>query len=242
MQPWFHPSPGISRLIEASIILSWEHSLPHQFRLEKSRGSSLNLISSLIQNTKADSECAQSFGAVNWLSGVINGHYWCMWIKSSILMTMEWSLQKSAPGLGRLIISFILPFMLISSHIDVQTYFHLDQLCGEGSKIHEIWKCSDPWDDLSHDSFLSICRNTGMFCCSSINCWLTVLQLCFALCPSSVFCRTDTYTNSECFYGSVLAFLDHPDEQAEVHALLDWWNWWVLVFYSWSLWSDALMV
>jgi len=119
-----------------------------------------------------------------------------------------------------------LPFMLlISSHVDIQTYFHLAQLCGEGSKIHEIQKCSDPWDDSSHDSFLSLCCNTGMFCHSSINLWLTIWQLRFVLCASSVFCRTDTSTDSEHFYGSVLAFLDHSDEQAEVCDLLHWWNW-----------------
>jgi len=115
--------------------------------------------------------------------------------------------------------------LLISSHVDIQTYFHLAQLCGEGSKIHEIRKCSDPRDDSSHDSFLSICCNTGMFCHSSINLGLTMWQLRFALCSSSVFCRTDTSTDSEHFYGSVLAFLDHPDEQAEVRDLLHWWNW-----------------
>jgi hypothetical protein len=121
---------------------------------------------------------------------------------------------------------------LILPHVDIQTYFHLAQLCGEGSKIHEIRKCSDPWDDSSHDSLLSVCRDAGMFCCSSINLRLTVWQLRFALCSSSIFCRTDTSTDSERFYESVLAFLDHPDEQAEVRDLVYWWNWWVLVFCS----------
>jgi Family of unknown function (DUF6698) len=121
---------------------------------------------------------------------------------------------------------------LILPHVDIQTYFYLAQLRGEGSKIHSIRKCSDPWDDSSHDSLLSVCRDAGMFCCSSINLRLTVWQLRFALCSSSVFCRTDTSTDSERFYESVLAFLDHPDEQAEVRDLVYWWNWWVLVFCS----------
>ena len=119
---------------------------------------------------------------------------------------------------------------LIPPHTDVQTYFYLAQLCGEGSEIHEIWKCSDPRDDSSHDSLLGVCRNAGMFCRRSIHLWLTVWQLRFALCSSSVFCRTDTSTNSERFYESVLAFLDHPDEEAEVRDLLYWWNWWVPCF------------
>ena len=53
------------------------------------------------------------------------------------------------------------------------------------------------------------------------------------LTSSSVFCRTDTSTDSKQFYESVLDFLDHPDERNEVHDLLNWWNWWVLVACSW---------
>lgn len=52
-------------------------------------------------------------------------------------------------------------------------------------------------------------------------------QLRFALSSSSVFCRTDTSTDSERFYGTVLDFLDDPDEKDNVDELLDWWNWYV---------------
>ena len=62
---------------------------------------------------------------------------------------------------------------------------------------------------------------------------LTIWQLRFVLTSSSVFCRTDTSTDLERFYESVLDFLDHPDEQNEVRDLLNWWNWWVLVACSW---------
>ena len=121
---------------------------------------------------------------------------------------------------------FPLPFvLLIPPHVDVQTYFHIAQLCGEGSEIHEIRKCLDSRDDSSYNRLLSVCRHAGTFCRSSIELRLTVWQLRFALCSSSVFCRTDTSTDSERFYESVLAFLDHPDEQAEVRDLLYWWNW-----------------
>jgi len=64
---------------------------------------------------------------------------------------------------------------------------------------------------------------------SSFSLRLTIWQLRFALSSSSVFCRTDTSTDSERFYESVLDFLDHPDEENEVRDLLNWWNWWVLV-------------
>jgi hypothetical protein len=50
-------------------------------------------------------------------------------------------------------------------------------------------------------------------------------QLRFALSSSSVFCRSDTATDSERFYESVLDFLDHPEEKDNVADLLNWWNW-----------------
>jgi hypothetical protein len=47
----------------------------------------------------------------------------------------------------------------------------------------------------------------------------------FALSSSSVFSRSDTSTNSERFYNSVLDFLDDPEEQDEVVDLLNQWDW-----------------
>ncbi len=46
----------------------------------------------------------------------------------------------------------------------------------------------------------------------------------FALSSSSVFSRTDTATDSERFYNSILEILEDPDEAVEVNALLTWWN------------------
>ena len=39
-----------------------------------------------------------------------------------------------------------------------------------------------------------------------------------------MFSRTDTITDSENFYVSLLDLLDDVDEKDEVHALLEWWN------------------
>jgi len=55
--------------------------------------------------------------------------------------------------------------------------------------------------------------------CSIISFYLNAFQLCFALSSSSVFSRTDTSTDLEQFYESVLDFLDHPDEKNDVHDL-----------------------
>lgn len=39
-----------------------------------------------------------------------------------------------------------------------------------------------------------------------------------------MFSRTDTITDSERFYNSLLEFLDDVDEKEEVAKLLIWWN------------------
>ena len=49
------------------------------------------------------------------------------------------------------------------------------------------------------------------------------------LSSSSVFCRSDTSTDSERFYKSVLDFLDDLEEKDEVADLLNWWNWHVFL-------------
>ncbi|KAG1892479.1 hypothetical protein F4604DRAFT_1551645, partial [Suillus subluteus] len=49
-------------------------------------------------------------------------------------------------------------------------------------------------------------------------------QVRFALTSSSVFSRTDTTTDSEMFYHSLLDLLEDPDESKEVDELLMWWN------------------
>jgi hypothetical protein len=46
----------------------------------------------------------------------------------------------------------------------------------------------------------------------------------FALTSSAVFSRTDTVTDSERFYKSVIDYFDDIDERKEVDDLLLWWN------------------
>ncbi|KAG1860338.1 hypothetical protein F4604DRAFT_1930222 [Suillus subluteus] len=50
------------------------------------------------------------------------------------------------------------------------------------------------------------------------------LKVRFALSSSSVFSRTDTSTDSETFYHSLLDLLEDPEECREVDELLIWWN------------------
>ena len=57
------------------------------------------------------------------------------------------------------------------------------------------------------------------------------LQVRFALSSSPVFSRTDTVTDSERFYNTVLDLFEDVEEQQEVNDLLTWWNRSVLSFW-----------
>ncbi|KAG2345993.1 hypothetical protein BDR05DRAFT_974830 [Suillus weaverae] len=52
----------------------------------------------------------------------------------------------------------------------------------------------------------------------------TQVRLHHTFCSSSVFSRTDTATDSETFYHSLLDLLEDPDKSREVSELLMWWN------------------
>jgi hypothetical protein len=54
--------------------------------------------------------------------------------------------------------------------------------------------------------------------------YLPFYQIRFALSSSAVFSRTDTTSDSERFYNSVLELFDDTDEKEEVGDLLMWWN------------------
>jgi hypothetical protein len=54
--------------------------------------------------------------------------------------------------------------------------------------------------------------------------YLISLQARFALSSSPVFTRSDTVTDSERFYTSILGLLEDQDEVKEVDDLLAWWN------------------
>jgi hypothetical protein len=51
-----------------------------------------------------------------------------------------------------------------------------------------------------------------------------VMQARFALTSSPTFTRSDSVTDSERFYNSILELFEDPDEQEEVNDLLVWWN------------------
>jgi hypothetical protein len=47
----------------------------------------------------------------------------------------------------------------------------------------------------------------------------------FSLSSSPVFSKSDTVTDSERFYTTILDLLEDPDEEKEVDDLLGWWDW-----------------
>lgn len=49
-------------------------------------------------------------------------------------------------------------------------------------------------------------------------------QVRFSLSSSPVFSRSDTITDSERFYNSVMELFDDPEELEEVNEVLVWWN------------------
>jgi hypothetical protein len=53
---------------------------------------------------------------------------------------------------------------------------------------------------------------------------MNMAQVRFALSSSPVFSRTDTVTDSERFYNSVMDLFEDVEEQEEVNELQTWWN------------------
>ncbi|KAG2152639.1 uncharacterized protein EDB93DRAFT_1249147 [Suillus bovinus] len=58
------------------------------------------------------------------------------------------------------------------------------------------------------------------------------MQIRFSLTSSPVFSRTDTVTDSERFYNSVLDIFEDPDKKQEVNDLTVWWNRQIFPLYS----------
>ncbi|KAH7913392.1 hypothetical protein BJ138DRAFT_1002389 [Hygrophoropsis aurantiaca] len=75
-------------------------------------------------------------------------------------------------------------------------------------------------------------RIHGMTRVSAASIAYVATQVQFALSSSPVFSRTDTVTDSERFYNSILDLLEDPEENEEVTQLLSWWNRQVFPVYS----------
>ncbi|KAG1751524.1 uncharacterized protein EDB91DRAFT_1234866 [Suillus paluster] len=111
-------------------------------------------------------------------------------------------------------------------------------VCGDQWLIflyaHYVYDHDDPWSGLLR-SHLSVDREPkamrsgnarlhGMNSVTMASIAYIATQVRFALSSSSVFSRTDTTTDSETFYHSLLDLLEDPEESKEVDELLTWWN------------------
>ncbi|KAG1758762.1 hypothetical protein EDD22DRAFT_956575 [Suillus occidentalis] len=110
---------------------------------------------------------------------------------------------------------------------------------------HHTYDSKDPWNGLLRSRLLAYkhvftslssvekepkatrsgnARLHGMNSVTAASIAYIATQVRFALSSSSVFSRTDTTTDSETFYHSLLDVLEDPDESKEVDELLMWWN------------------
>ncbi|KAG2335428.1 hypothetical protein BDR05DRAFT_978950 [Suillus weaverae] len=114
-------------------------------------------------------------------------------------------------------------------------------VCGDQWPVfvyaHHTYDTKDPWCGLLR-SHLLVCAYKHVFMSPSSvdrepkatqsgNAHLhgmNSITVRFALSSSLVFSRTNTATNSETFYHSLLNLLENPDEPKEVDELLVWWN------------------
>lgn len=148
----------------------------------------------------------------------------CVWYQC----TLERSTAELNFGQGESILpqkdQFFLALPLL---IDLQAYFYFPKLGRSRGKCYQLWKHSYTWNDEGYTCFYCICCSTGMSCITCAARAEYCFKARFALSSSRVFNRTNTVTDSEKFYNSVLEVLEDPDETKEVDALLAWWNRWV---------------
>ncbi|KAG2741462.1 hypothetical protein P692DRAFT_20880043 [Suillus brevipes Sb2] len=122
-------------------------------------------------------------------------------------------------------------------------------VCGDQWPVflyaHYVYDHDDPWSGLLKSRLLAYkhvftspssvdrepkatrsgnARLHGMNCVTMASIAYVATQVRFALSSSSVFSRTDTTTDSETFYHSLLDLLEDPEESKEVDELLTWWN------------------
>ena len=171
-------------------------------------------------------ECMKNSLVVKCPSAVINGRCWCMQTRSMIPKILGRGCSEARFSFGFTCICLLHLLLLTLSCTGIQAHIYLTQFGREGGESNKIGQCSYPWHDSGHYCLPGLCSHAGVSEVGNlaIHCsWSN--QLRFALSSSSVFCRSDTLTDSERFYDSILDFLDDPEEKDEVGDLLNWWNW-----------------
>lgn len=120
-------------------------------------------------------------------------------------------------------------FIEITIFAGLQAHLYITKLCWEGAQSYTLWKRTHPWYDSGYPRFNRIYCHPGTRSATTKHAtpyiyWRILSQVRFALCSSSVFSRTDTATDSERFYNSILDLFEDVEELTEVNDLLMWWN------------------
>ena len=125
----------------------------------------------------------------------------------------------------------------------LQTYIYFTKFGGERAKSYTIRQRAHSWYDEGYSHFNCVCGYTGMLLISIFaHCFqvmtLHLIKVRFALSSSPVFSRTDSVTDSERFYNTVLELFELPEEREEIDSLLTWWNRYVSCFYCYHKLSN----
>ena len=107
-----------------------------------------------------------------------------------------------------------------------------------------IWQCAYSWYDSAYCSLSCVHRYTGIFLLhiyrSAIWLGFVMGQVRFALSTSSIFSKTDTVTDSERFYNTMLDLFNLADKKKDINDLLTWWNWYVIIPNTLSMVTESL--
>ena len=139
---------------------------------------------------------------------------------------MEWSLPERASGFGEswLMVRYNLIHSPWYRHIN--TYSPCPAPSTRSLKQRDpVMPASTVWPKWPHlQSHISLPKWSVQSYLKEVFCSLNASQVRFALCSSPVFSRTDTITDSERFYNTVLDLFEDVEEREEVNDLQTWWN------------------
>ena len=143
--------------------------------------------------------------------------------------SMEWFISKRSPRFGKSAVLSVSSGIIITAEwatSGIQARLHVTQLRRERTQSNSLRKCPHPRNDACDASVPRICSHASKYWLHAVrpNLLLNHTQVRFSLSSSPVFSISDTVTDSERFYNSIVELFEDPEEQEEVNALVTWWN------------------
>jgi hypothetical protein len=145
-----------------------------------------------------------------------------------------YSYDPEDPWTGLLRSSLLVTVHILTMYPSSQLSFHqaFKHIFTSPSSVHKESSATRPGNARLHGMTCVTSASIAYVAtqaCNFISVWLFIFSLmytkvCFALSSAPVFSRTDTTTDSECFYNSIFYLLHDAEEQVEVNLLLSWWN------------------